>query len=223
MSERGVDDAGLAATVARNLECAAQNPDGLRRPAASAAELRKTPWAAEPLRKGYLAPVGDSAVCLILAAEGAAEKARTKPVWIHGMDQREEMQALGARDLARSRSAELAARRALDMAGLASARDVDLVELGATTPVEERILREALGLDAEAEAGPVVNPSGGAWSGHPALQTGLIRVGEAFRQLSGAAKGRVVSGARRAIAHAAQGHCLQQNLVVVLGAERRGP
>jgi hypothetical protein len=53
------------------------------------------------------------------------------------------------------------------------------------------------------------------------MMTGLIRMGEAFRQLSGRAAGHAVSGASTAIAHATQGHCLQQNLVWVVGRERR--
>jgi hypothetical protein len=53
------------------------------------------------------------------------------------------------------------------------------------------------------------------------MMTGLIRVGEAFAQISGRADGHAVPNVRRAIAHAAQGHCLQQNLVFVLGRERR--
>jgi acetyl-CoA acetyltransferase len=106
------------------------------------------------------------------------------------------------------------------MAGAGSAREMDVVELMATTPAEELILLEAMGLDAQA-AKPVVNPSGGPLVGHPFMMSGLIRLGEAFRQLSGRADGRAVSGARRALAHAAQGHCLQQNLVFVLGSERR--
>jgi hypothetical protein len=53
------------------------------------------------------------------------------------------------------------------------------------------------------------------------MMTGLVRLGEAFRQLSGRAGDRTVPGARRAVAHAAQGHCLQQNLFFVLGSERR--
>jgi hypothetical protein len=53
------------------------------------------------------------------------------------------------------------------------------------------------------------------------MSTGLTRLGEVFRQLSGRAGERTVPGATRAIAHAAQGHCLQQNVVWVLGTERR--
>jgi acetyl-CoA acetyltransferase len=144
-----------------------------------------------------------------------------KPVWIHGVDQRAEMQTLGARDLTRSASTELAAKRALAMAGLRSAKEVDLIELLAATPVEEMILRDALGLNPTGDAGAAINPSGGPLTGHPLMLTGLIRLGEAFRQLSGQAKTHAVAGAKRAIAHASQGHCLQHNIVWVLGAERR--
>jgi len=216
----GATDADFAAVAARNRAAGARNTDNQVRAAATAADLQQTPWVVEPLRRGYLPPVGESATCLVLAAEGKAEKLCDKPVWIHGTDHRSELQSLGARDLSRSAGAALAAQKAFAMAGLPDARDVDLVELLATTPAEELILCEALGLDPHA-AKPVINPSGGALCGHPIMSTGLIRLGEVFRQLSGRAGDRTVSGARRAIAHAAQGHALQQNVVWVLGTERR--
>ena len=106
------------------------------------------------------------------------------------------------------------------MAGLRSASEVDVVELAGATPVEEMILREAIGLPASGDT-PVVNPSGGPLAGNPIMMTGLIRLGEAFKQLSGTAGACAVPNARRAIAHAAQGHCLQQNVMFVLGRERR--
>ena len=132
MARTGATDADLAAVAARNRAAGARNPDDQVREAATADELQQTPWAVEPLRRGYLPPVGESATCLVLAAEGKAEKMCDKPVWIHGVDHRTEMQSLGARDLSRSASAALAAEKAFAMAGLASARDVDLVELLAT-------------------------------------------------------------------------------------------
>ena len=67
-------------------------------------------------------PIGESAVCLLLAAEGKAEKMCKQPAWIHGVDQRAELQTLGARDLTRSASAALAAEKALAMAGLGERR-----------------------------------------------------------------------------------------------------
>ena len=53
------------------------------------------------------------------------------------------------------------------------------------------------------------------------MSTGSIRLGEAFRQLAGRAGARQVANPRRAVAHGAQGHCLQQNVFFVLGSERR--
>jgi acetyl-CoA acetyltransferase len=202
MARTGVTDRDFAEVAARNRTAGANNPDALVRAAASVDELVRTPWVVAPLRTGYLAPTGDSAVCLVLAAEGKAEKMCERPAWIHGVDQRIELQTLGARDVSTSAGARLAATRALAMAGLASARDVEVVELTAATPAEELILRETLGLGRDGR--PAVNPSGGPLCGHPLMMSGLIRLGETFRQLSGRAGAHAVSGARRAIAHAAR-------------------
>jgi acetyl-CoA acetyltransferase len=221
MARSSTTDRELAEIAARSRRDGARNPDAQVREAASADELLKTPWAVEPLRTGYVAPVGESAVCLILAAAGKAEKMCARPVWIQGIDQRAELQSLGARDLSRSAGAELAARKALEMANLSGADQVDLVELAAANPVEEMILREALGLAPSGDTKPAISPSGGALTGNPLMMTGLIRMGEVFRQLSGQAGERAVGGAKRAIAHASQGHCLQQNLLWVLGHEPR--
>lgn len=220
MARTSTLDAELAAVAARNRNAGARNPNAQLRSPATAEELMQTPWAVAPLRRGYVPPLGESAVCLVLAAEEKAEGMCDRPVWIHGVDQRAELQTLGARDLSRSAGAELAARNALRMAGLANAGSIDVAELCATNPVEELILSEAMGIDAQA-AKPAINPSGGPLPGNPLMMSGLIRLGEAFRQLSGRAGDCQVSGAERAIAHATSGHCLQQNLVFVLGTQRR--
>lgn len=221
MARTGTSDRDLAEVAARNRHAAARNTDAQVRQSTTPVALMKTPWAVRPLRTGYVPPIGESAVCLLMAAEGKAEQMCERPVWIHGIDQRAEMQSLGARDLSRSKSTEMATRKALAMAGVRSAKDVDLAELSTVTPVEEMIVREAMGLAPMGDGGPVVNPSGGPLCGHPILLTGLIRLGEVFRQLSGGAGNRSVPNAQRAIAHASMGHCLQQNLVTVLGTERR--
>jgi acetyl-CoA acetyltransferase len=220
MARTGTTDRDLATVAARNRVNGARHPDNQLCTPATAAELMQTAWAVEPLRVAYLPPIGESATCLILAAEGKAERLCDRPVWIHGVDHRTEMQTLGARDLSRSASARLAAERAFTMADLTRAADVDIVELFAQTPAEELILCEALGLDPVADR-PARNPSGGPLCGHPTMSSGALRLAEVFRQLSGRAGDRTVPGARRGIAHAAQGHCLQHNLVWVLGTERR--
>jgi acetyl-CoA acetyltransferase len=221
MARSGATDRDLAEIAARNRAAGARNADAQVREPATAEDLLRTPWAAEPLRQGYVAPIGESAACLVLAAEGKAEKLCEKPVWIRGVDQRAELQSIGARDLSRSAGTRLAAERAAAMAGLASPSDVDVIEMAAATAAEEMILRESLGLAPTGKTKPAINPSGGPIVGNPIMMTGLIRMGEVFRQLSGRAADHAVSGASTAIAHAAQGHCLQQNIVWVLGRERR--
>jgi acetyl-CoA acetyltransferase len=224
MARAGVDDAGLAEVAARNRAAGAMNPDTQLRKAASAAELQRTPFVTSPLREGYLPPIGETATVMVLAAEGRAEKMCDRPVWIQGVDHRIEFQTIGARDLTRSAGTTLAAKNALEMAGVASARDAQVVELGSNTPAEELILRDALGLPSGLGGkndGPVVNPSGSPLCGNPLMNTGLLRLAEGFRQLSGRAGERGVAGATRALVHASAGHCLQQNIVWVLGTERR--
>lgn len=224
MKRAGIADEDLAQVAARSRAAGANNSDAQLQTAASAEELAKTPWAVAPLRQGYVPPLGESAVCLVLAAEGKAEKMCDRPAWIHGTDQRAELQTLGARDLTRSAGTRLAAERALAMAGVGT-DGIDAFELAAANPAEELILREAIGLPSSIGlspvSGPPVNASGGPLCGDPLMMTGLIRLGEAFRQISGRAGAHQVDNPKRALAHASSGHCLQQNLVVVLGAERR--
>ncbi|MFM7142854.1 MAG: thiolase C-terminal domain-containing protein [Alphaproteobacteria bacterium] len=223
MARSGADDRVLAEIAAKNRCAAAKNPDTQVREEATPEQLMATPWAVKPLREGYLAPIGETATCMILAVEGRAEKICDRPAWIHGVDHRIELQAIGARDLTRSESTALAARHAFEMAGLPSASAADVVELGSTNPAEELILRETLGLPttARAQGGPAINPSGSAQCGNPLMNTGLLRLAEGFRQLSGRAGARAVAGAKRAVVHASAGHALQQNVVWVLGTERR--
>lgn len=220
MARLGLQDRDLAEVAARNRTAGAHNPDNQLRSPATPEELQATPFVVEPLRQGYIPPVGESASCLILAAEGKAERMCERPVWVHGVHHISELQSLGARDLSRSEGTARAAARALAMAGLDRASQVDLVELGATNPAEEWIVCDALGLDPHGRT-PVLNPSGGPLCANPIMNTGLIRLGEVFRQLSGQAGTRAVSGAERALAHATQGHCLQTNLVWLVGTARR--
>ncbi len=220
MARFQLSDRDLAEVAARNRSAGAKNPDNLVREAASPEQLAATPFVVDPLRAAYLPAIGETASCLVLAAEGKAERMCERPVWIHGAHHISELQSLGARDLSRSESTRLAAQRALAMAGLDRADQADLVELSAATPAEEWIVCEALGLDPRSST-PALNPSGGPLCAHPIMNTGLIRLGEVFRQLSGQAGERAVPGAERAVAHATQGHCLQTNLVFVLGTQRR--
>ena len=82
---------------------------------------------------------------------------------------------------------------------------LDVIELSSTFSPQELILREALGLDADAN----VNPSGGALAANPVMATGLVRIAEVAQ--------RIVEGsAGRGLAHATGGQVMQHNLVCLM-------
>ena len=136
--------------------------------------------------------VADGCVAVVLAVGDKARELTDTPVWIRGIDHRIEPPALGARDLTTSASTKTAA----ETAGVG---DIDAAWLHTPYPHQELVLRDALGLDNQA-----VDSAAG-----PVMVGGLQR-------LAAAAAGIAGGKAKRAVAHATSGPCLQQNLVAVL-------
>jgi acetyl-CoA acetyltransferase len=158
------------------------------------------PFLISPLRKHDCPPISDGAAALVLAAGDLARSVCRRPAWIRGIDHRIEPHQPGFRDLTVSPSAKLAGEKAGALAA-----PLDLAELHAPFTHQELILRRALNLPEAVR----INPSGGPLAANPMMVAGLARIGEAAQ--------RILDGeARRALAHATQGHCLQQNLVCVL-------
>ena len=196
-------EADMAEVASRSRRAALDNPKAQLRGETAVEALLAEPYLVSPLRRHDCPPISDGAAVVVLAAGGRARSLTARPAWITGIDHRTEPHALGVRELAASPSTALAA----DRAGVFSA-PVDVAELHAPFSHQELILREALRLDGRT----LVNPSGGPLAANPMMVAGLIRIGEAAR--------RVMDGsARRAVAHATSGPCLQQNLVCVLGAD----
>jgi hypothetical protein len=153
-----------------------------------------------PLRRRHRAGLGRRRGVVIAAGE-LARRVSAKPIG-SGIDHRLDPHHPGVRDLVTSRSTRLAGE------GRGGRGGFDVAELHAPFAPQEPILREALGLD---PARTRINPSGGALAAHATMVAGLARVGEAARQIQ-------AGKAERALAHATQGPCLQQNLVCVLEA-----
>jgi hypothetical protein len=139
--------------------------------------------------------VSDGCTAVILAVGDRARELSKNPVWITGIDHRIEAPSLGVRDLTVSQSTRLAA----EAAGLG---EVDAAYLHVLYPHQELVLREALGLNGQ----PVHSAAG------PMMVGGLERIAAAAKAVAG-------GQAKRAVAHATSGACLQQNLVAVLEAE----
>ena len=170
------------------------------RPDTDVDELLREPYVASPLRAADCSTVCAGAVAVVLASDDVAARSSHPPAWIAGIEQQMDAAAFGARDLTHSVSTRAAAAR-LGLPG----STIDVLEVHAPFSPQELILVDAVGA---AEIG-TLNPSGGALPADPIMATGLIRVG--------AAADAVRRGdARRAVAHATNGPCLQHNLLCVL-------
>lgn len=193
---------GMAEVVVRSRRDARSNPSSQLSDGGGADvdALLHEPYVVAPLRAYDCPPISDGAAAIVLAVGDKAREVCDRPAWITGIAHRIEQHYPGMRDLSRSESARLAGIAA----GVGDSA-VEVAELSAAFSHEELILRDALGLGDDV----IVNPSGGALASNPIMATGLVRIGEAYRQVR-------EQGRHRVLAHAASGPCLQQNLVCVL-------
>jgi acetyl-CoA acetyltransferase len=199
----GRTERDLADVAVRSRRDAQGNPHAVASGATDAEKLLAEPYRCSPLRDHDCPAVSDGATAMVLVAGERAKELCERPVWIRGIDHRIDPPALGARDLTVAPSAELAARKA----GVRDGK-VDFAELNAPYTHQELILRESIGLG---EAVPV-NLSGGTLCANTIMSCGLNRIGDAALRIA-------AGDGDRAVAHASQGHCLQQNLVCVLEGE----
>ena len=193
-----------AEIAARSLRDAQANPNAQVKGDFDPAELLKQDCLRGPLRPHACPPVSDSAAAMLIVTAEKAAALGVEPVYVRGIDHRADPHYFGVRDLAVSDSARIAGEKAAAKAGF-GAGEVDVAELAAMYPHEEQILADALGLG----DGVRINPSGGALAANPVMVTGLLRIGEAYNAIKN-------GSARRALAHAQSGPCLQQNLVCLL-------
>jgi len=194
----GHDEKDLAEVAARAQRNAQQNPHAVRKGDLTTEAVLAQPVTHHPLRDADIAPITDGAAAMVIAADDTARRVSKNPVWIRALEHRIEAHGLGVRDLTVSESTRAAAQAA-------GVGNVEIAELHAQFSHEELILRDALGLNGTTS----VNPSGGALAANPVMSAGLIRIGEVARRIS--------SGeAKRGLAHATSGPCLQHNMVCVL-------
>ncbi len=198
----GDTERDLAEVAVRNRKNAISNPNAQVKGESDIDTLLAEPYIASPLRAHDCPPISDACAAVVLVAGDYAREVAKHPAWIRGIDHRIEAQYPGLRNLTESRSTAIAAEKA----GVRNGK-VDVAEIHAPFTHQELIVLDALDL----WPGVEVNPSGGALAAHPIMSAGLIRMGEVAN--------RILAGdAKRGVAHATSGPCLQQNLVCVLEA-----
>lgn len=226
MEKFKVSPTAIAKAVVRSRKNAAKNPYALSKKQITVKDVLKSPLVADPLHKLEIYPTCDGAVALVAASEDVAKKICEKPIWVTGVGNCYDAFYLGDRELWRSKSLELAAARAYEMAGIKNPKKAfDLLEISDSYAHQQLMWLEGLGMCKLGAANDwfnkptiAVNPSGGALAGNPMMVAGLVRVVECTLQLRQEAKNRQVKNAKRAIAQGATGPAGQHQTVIILEA-----
>ena len=201
MLEQGViTETDMAEVVVRSRANAKNNPHAQLSGDYTVEQLLAEPTTFSPLRMHDCCPISDGASAMVICTVEKAKEWGKPYAVIKGIDHRIESHQMGLRDLTQSTSTATAAKAA----GVANGK-VDIAEIYAPFSHQEIIVQRALGLDDDV----VINPSGGVLAGHLLMASGLSRIGEVAT--------RIITGeAKRGVAHATSGPCLQQNMVTVL-------
>lgn len=219
--------------VMRDRESAMRNELAQLRAPVSQREVEESPVLSWPVRALDGCPTTDGACALVLASSDRAKGLAQDIAWIKGIGWASDTNRLGDRDLSRSASLGLAARKAYASAAIESPLDIGVIEVTAKSSFQELVILEALGLSEPGKSArkvlewsedwhrsPRINPSGGARSSCPAASVGLVRAAEGALQVSGRAGSHQVDKDHTALCHGTSGPCLQSNAVVVMGRSR---
>jgi len=208
----------LASLVAKRWSAAEENGQVEIANVPSVADILSAPEAGAPLTDLMMSRPVDGAVAMLVGTEEIAARLGRQPVMITGMGTAMDSHAFSARDVDRLSSVGKAAEMASAKAGW-NAGEADVVEVSGSSVVGELLVLEALGVakagrGLDAALNDKVNRSGGALPADPLMATGLVRLAEAYKQMS-----RPQAGAKapsRAVVHGTGGMAMQTNCIFTL-------
>ncbi len=209
MHETGCTREQLAAVAVKSRRAAQSNPLAQMRHPITEADVLDAPMIVEPLGLLDVPPIGDGAICLVLAEESIARASSDSYVCVRGRgfghDGNHQMSDDPSSDMTRFQAARSAADQALHQSATRLS-DIHVFELYSPCTITELLVSEAIGIYPRGEAGVAaasgdtsisgtrpINTSGGCLSrGHPPPLTGLYGVLEIYEQLLGKAADRQV-------------------------------
>lgn len=219
MHEFGTSRETLAEIAVAARAWAGLNPAATKRSPITVDDVLAAPLVCEPLGLLDCCLVTDGAGAVVMTRASHARSMSVKPIFVRGYGQAATHWTVAtAPDLARLVPAEIAGRRAMEMAGVKHA-DIDVVELYDSFTITALMTLEALGFCPRGGVGEFVangriapggdfpmNTSGGGLSYcHPGM-LGVFLLTEAVRQLRGEVEPeRQVKNARTALVHGTGG------------------
>ena len=231
----GLAERDCAAVVAKNRRNALTNPRAAHGAKLDVEDVLASPPISTPLKELDVAPLADTAVVLVLAAEARARKLASRPVWIRGIGWSSDSPALETRSWAVAKYAEDAAKMAHRLAKVrVPSKEIDVAEVDDKFSYKEPQHLEALGLSKKGSTAKgirggrfdlggdlPVNASGGSLGcGNVIEASGLHRVAEIALQLRGEAGRNQVDAARTGLAASWRGIPTATGAVAVLGVGR---
>ncbi|MBI5217303.1 MAG: thiolase domain-containing protein [Bacteroidia bacterium] len=214
MEKYGTTREQLALVAVKNHRNGALNPHSQFPMEITVDTVLKSAGVADPLCLFDCSPVTDGAAAVLLTTVDEAKKLGKQPlVVISGIGAATDTIALSQRkDILKLEAIELAAQRALKMAGK-TIKDIQFAEVHDCFTIAEIMVIEALGIVEPGQGGPAtaagltaldgkfpINPSGGLKSkGHPVGATGVAQICEAVTQLRRQAGKRQIKNAKTAL------------------------
>ncbi len=228
MHEFGTTPEQLAAVAVAARGWAKHNPQATMRGDLTIADCLATRIVASPLHVADCCLVTDGAAAVVMVRADRAAECAANPAYVLGGAAATTHRYIAAMaDLTRTAAVE-SGQRAFAQAGYGP-QDVDVAQLYDAFTINPILFLEDLGFCAKGEGGPFVasgaiapggslpvNTNGGGLSCvHPGMY-GLFALEEAYRQLSGTARGLQVDKAALAVAHG-NGGGLSSQATVILG------
>ncbi len=218
------------AVVVKNRSHGSANPRAYLRAPVTREAILASPYIAYPIRKAEVPQPCDGAVALVLASEGRTLEAKRAPVWIQGFGWGTGNYTYGRGVAAELPGLRAAATKAYAMAGVTQpASEIDFAELYDGTPFDELFAYEALGLAPQGGSARSalqgdfldggrcpVNVSGGAQSTNLRFAAGMMRIVEAYLQLSGRAGPIQLAAPHQGLAQGGSTYPAQGHAVFVL-------
>jgi len=231
----GVSEADCAAVVAKNRRNAMTNERAAHGAKLGPEDVLASPLISTPLKELDVAPLADTAIVVVLAAEARAKRLRSNPVWIRGLGWSSDTPWLEMRSWTTARYAEDAAKMAYRLAKVrVPSKEIDLAEVDDKFSYKEPQHLEALGLSKRGSTAKSirdgrfglggdlpVNASGGSLGcGNVIEASGLHRVAEVALQLRGEAGRNQLDAAKTGLAASWRGIPTATGAVAVLGVGR---
>jgi len=224
LHDSGNNASQCAAVVVKNRKNALKNPLAAYGADLNLKDVESSEEVSWPLRRHDISGKADGCIVMVIADEDTAKNLSKKPVWIKGIGWCSDTPGLETREWGRAVYAELAAKKAYQMAGINNpAKEIDVIEVDDEYSYKELEHLEALGFCKKGEAGKMVNElpsniSGGSLGmGHLLEASGAARTYEIVTQLRGDAGKRQLKKANAGLAQSWRGVPTTTGAVVILG------